>query len=96
MMDEARPSLATERGGCYCKAMSTISIALPDADLIFLRDFSAAQGISAEAFLARQTRNLRVHLQRLLPPEVMRATGIIALEIAGEETHREHLERKHA
>jgi len=80
----------------YCKAVSTITIALPEADLVFLRDFSAAQRISAEAFLARQARNLRVHLQRPLPPEVMRATGIIAPEIAGEETHREHLEKKHA
>ena len=80
----------------YCKAMSTITIALPDADLIFLRDFSAAQGISAEAFLARQARNLRVLLQRPLPPEVMRASGIIAPEIAGEETHPLHLEKKYA
>jgi len=76
--------------------VSTITIALPESDLVFLRDFSAAQGISAEAFLAQQARNLRVHLQRPLAPEVMRATGIIAPEIAGEETYREHLEKKHA
>ena len=76
--------------------MSTITVPLPDDDLAFLRDYSAAQGTSAEAFLARQARNLRKHLQRPLQPEVLRATGIIAPEVAGEEAHREHLEKKHA
>ena len=76
--------------------MSTITIPLPDEDFTFLRDYSAAQGTSAEAFLARQARNLREHLQRPLQPEVMRATGIISPSVAGEETHREHLEKKHA
>jgi len=76
--------------------MSAITVLLPDDDLAFLRNFSAAQGTSAEAFLARQARNLREHLQRPLRPEVLRATGIISPEVAGEETHREHLERKHA
>ena len=76
--------------------MSTITVPLPDEDLAFLRSFSAAHGISAEAFLARQARNLREHLQRPLPPEVMRAAGIISPEVAGQEAHREHLEKKHA
>jgi hypothetical protein len=76
--------------------MSTITVALPDDDLAFLRDFSAAQGTSAEAFLARQARNLREQLQRSLPSEVRQASGIISPEVAGEETHREHLEKKHA
>ena len=71
-------------------------VPLPAEDLAFLRNFSAAQGTSAEAFLARQARNLREHLQRPLRPEVLRATGIIPPELAGEETHREHLEKKHA
>ncbi len=76
--------------------MSTITVLLPDDDLAFLRDFSAAQGISAEAFLARQARNLREHLQRPLRPEVLLATEIISPEVGGEETYREHLEKKHA
>jgi hypothetical protein len=76
--------------------MSTITVPLPDDDLAFLRDFSATQGTSAEAFLARQARNLRERLQRPLQPEVMRATGIISPGVAGEEAHREHLEKKHA
>jgi hypothetical protein len=76
--------------------MSAITVSLPDDDLAFLRDFSASQGTSAEAFLARQARNLREHLQRPLQPEVMRATGIIAWAVTGEEAHREHLEKKHA
>ncbi len=76
--------------------MSTITVRLPDDDLAFLRDFSAAQGTSAEAFLARQARNLRVHLQRPLRPEVQRATGIISPEVAGENAYRDHLEKKHA
>jgi hypothetical protein len=76
--------------------MSTITIRLPDEDFAFLRNFSAAQGTSAEAFLARQARNLREHLQRPLRPEVLRSTGILQPDVAGEETHREHLEKKHA
>ena len=76
--------------------MSTITIPLPDEDLSFLRAYSEAQGTSAEAFLARQARNLREHLQRPLQPDVAAATGIISPEIAGRETHRGHLEQKHA
>ena len=76
--------------------MSTITVPLPDEDFAFLRHFSAAQGTSAEAFLARQARNLREHLQRPLPPEVLRATGIISTEVAGEESHCEHLAKKHS
>ena len=69
---------------------------MPDEDLTVLRAYSAAHGTSAEAFLARQARNLRERLQRPLQPEVIRATGIISREVAGEEAHREHLEKKHA
>ena len=76
--------------------MSAITVSLPDDDLAFLRDYSAALGTSAEAFLARQARNLRERLQQPLPPGVVEATGIIAPEIAGEENYREHLEKKHA
>ncbi len=76
--------------------MSTITIPLPDEDFTFLRAYSAAQGTSAEAFLARQARNLRENLQRPLQPDVVGATGIISPEIAGEEAHRDHLEGKHA
>ena len=76
--------------------MSTLTVAMPDEDLAFLRAYSAAQGTSAEALLARQARNLREHLQKPLPSEVMKATGIISPEVAGEEAHREHLEKKHA
>ena len=75
--------------------MSTIMVRLPEEDFAFLRDYSATQGTSAEAFLARQARNLREHLQRPLQPEVL-ATGIISPQVAGEETHREHLEKKHS
>jgi len=75
--------------------MSTITIPMPEEDLIFLRAYSEAQGISAEAFLARQAHNLRAHLQRPLHADVSGAVGIIAPEISGRETHREHLDRKH-
>lgn len=76
--------------------MSTITIPLPDEDFASLRAYSEAHGTSAEAFLARQARNLRENLQRPLQPEVMTATGIISPEAAGEEAHREHVEKKHA
>lgn len=76
--------------------MSRITILLPDEDDSFLRAYSASQGTSAEAFLARQARNLREHLQRPLQPDVIKATGIISPGVAGEEMHREHLEKKHA
>lgn len=72
--------------------MSTITIPLPDEDLSFLRAYSDAHGTSAEAFLARQARNLRERLQRPLHPEVEAASGIISTELAAKEAHREHLE----
>ena len=78
------------------RTMSTLTIPLPDEDFAFLRAYSAAQGFSAEAFLARQARNLREHLQRPLQPDVVKATRIIPLEVAGKEMHREHLGKKHA
>jgi hypothetical protein len=76
--------------------MSTITIPLPDEDLFFLRAYSEAQGTSAEAFLARQAHNLRVNLQKPLPPEVVAASGIISSEVAGEEAYHAHLEKKQA
>lgn len=75
--------------------MSTITVPLPDEDLTFLRAWSKEQGTSAEAFLAQQARNLRQHLQKPLASQVAAASGIILQEIAGEEKHREHLEKKH-
>ncbi len=74
--------------------MSSITIPLSDEDFAFLRAYSAAQGTSAEEFLARQARNLRERLQRLFQPDVVRATGIISPEVGGEEIYREHLEKK--
>ncbi len=76
--------------------MSTITIPLPDEDLTFLRAYSEAQGTSAEAFLARQAHNLRVNLQRPLPPEVVAASGIIPPDVAGEAAYRAHVEKKQA
>ena len=76
--------------------MGTITVPLADDDLAFLQNFSASQGTSAEAFLALQTRNLRERLQRPLRSDVLRASGILSQDIAGEETHREHLEKKHS
>lgn len=76
--------------------MSTLTIPMPDEDLAFLRAYSAAQGISAETLLARQARNLREHLQKAGHPDVVGASGILAPELDGEETHRTHLEEKHS
>ena len=79
----------------YLSAMSSITIPLPDEDLTFLRAYSNAQGTSAEAFLARQARNLRQQLQKPLHRDVEAASGIISPRIDAVETHREHLEKKH-
>ena len=76
--------------------MSTITIPMPDEDLDFLRAYTSTQGISPEAFLARQARNLREHLERPLHPDVAGATGIVSPHVAGEEAHRDSLERKHS
>ena len=76
--------------------MSTLTIPMPDEDLAFLRAYSAAHGISAEALLARQARSLREQLQRPVHPEVSAASGIISVDTASVEAHRAHLERKHA
>jgi hypothetical protein len=89
-------AFAFPSGGAYFGVMSTITIPMPDEDLAFLRAWSEAQGISPEAFLARQARNLREHLQRPLHPDVVAATGVIAPEKSDEETYRDYLERKHA
>ena len=76
--------------------MSTITIPRPDEDLAFRRAYSEAHGTSAEAFLARQARNLREHLQQAVPSEAAAATGTIAPGIAAEAAHRAPLEARHA
>ena len=75
--------------------MSTITVPLSDEDLDSLRAYSATQGISPEAFLARQARNLREHLQKAVHPDVTAAPGIVASEVAAEDAYRRHVERKH-
>ena len=61
---------------------------MPDEDLAFLRAYSEAQGLSPEAFPARQAHNLRAHLQNPLHADVVLASGIIAAELDGPEAHR--------
>ena len=61
-----------------------------------LRADTRAQGISPGAFLARQVRNLHENLERPLHPDVAGATGIVSAQVAGEEAHRDSLERKHS
>ena len=50
--------LGSPLNGWHVRAVSTLTIPIPDEDLAFLRAYSAAQGISAEALLARQTPSL--------------------------------------
>ena len=76
--------------------MSTNPIPMPDEDLDFLRADTRAGGISPEAFLARQARHLRKHLERPLHPDAAGATGIVSPDVAGGEAHRDFLERKHS
>ena len=76
--------------------MSTITVSLAEEDLVFLRAYSEEHGTSAEAFLARQARNLRERLQRPLRPEVAEASGIIAADVDAEVAYREHTAAKHA
>ncbi len=76
--------------------MSTITVVLPEEDLVFLQAYSAAHGTSAEAFLARQARNLREHLQAPLRAEITAASGIIDPELDAGAAYRAHLEAKHA
>jgi hypothetical protein len=68
--------------------MSTLTMPIPDKALAFLRAYSAAHGMSAEALLAQQARDLREHLQRPLHPALKAATGIISSDIDGKEAHR--------
>lgn len=79
----------------YLCAMSTITIPMPDEDLAFIRAYSSAQGTSAEAFLARQARNLRRHMQQPVERDVEAATAIIDRQIDGEASYRNHIEKKH-
>ena len=76
--------------------MSTITISLPEEDLAFLRAYSRERGISAEAVLARQTHNLREHLQQPPHPDVAAASGVIVPTGEGAQKHKDHLEKKHA
>ena len=76
--------------------MSTITIPLSDEDFEFLRDYTRTQGTSAEAFLARQARNLREQLQTPIHPEVAAASGIVSSEVSAEQAHLAHLEDKHS
>ena len=80
----------------HAAIMSTITVPLPDEDLAFLRAYLEAQGTSAEAFLARQARSLREHLQEPMQPELKAVSGVIAPGVSGEAAHREHLETRHA
>ena len=82
-------------GVAFSFAMPTITVQLPDEDLAFLRAHAQAQGISAEDFLAKQTRNLRELLQKPLSPAVIAASGTINSEIDGIAAYREHLENKY-
>ena len=75
--------------------MEAIIIPLPEEDLAFLRAYSEAHGTSVEAFLARQARNLREHLQTPLSQVVIEASGIIDPTIDGETLYRAHLEEKY-
>jgi hypothetical protein len=74
--------------------MSTISIALPDEDLEFLRNFARDQGTSAEQFIAQQTRRLRLRLRQPLHPDVVAASGVFRTKGDPEEAWREHSQRK--
>ena len=77
--------------------MVAFTIPLPEEDLAFLLAYSASQGITAEALLARQARGLREHLQRPVHPAVAAASGVIASEIGddAEDAYRARLEKKH-
>jgi hypothetical protein len=75
--------------------MSTITVELPDEDLAFSRAYSAERGISPEAFLAHQARNLREYLQRPLHPDVAAAIGIVPPSVEAEKEYHEYIERKH-
>jgi hypothetical protein len=76
--------------------MSTITVPIPDEDLDFLRAYSEAQGLSAEAFLARQAHLLREQLQRPLHPDVASAIGVIAPDIDARNAYRAHSQQKHS
>jgi hypothetical protein len=89
------PGLGNDVAAWQLDSMSTITVPLPEEDLAFLRAYSEAQGTSAEAYLARQARNLRENLLRPLHADVTAASGIIPAQIAGREAHRGHLEKKH-
>ena len=75
--------------------MSTITIALPDEDLVFLREWSEKRGTAAEEFLARQARNQREHLQRPIHPDVAAAIGIFPADVDAKKVYHEYLEKKY-
>lgn len=76
--------------------MPTLTVPILDEDVAFLTAYSATQGLSVEQFIARQTHNLKVYLEKPLHRDVQCATGIIKGSADGEELHRSHWEEKHA
>jgi hypothetical protein len=80
----------------HLRAMSSITIPLSDEDFEFLRAYTRMQGTSAEAFLARQARNLREQLQMPIHPAVAAASGIVSSEVSAEQAHLAHVEEKHS
>ena len=46
-------------------------------------------------FLARQARNLRRQMEKPLPPEIVAASGIIAVDVDAKTEHLDHLQHKH-
>ena len=76
--------------------MSTLSIPIPDDDLQFLRAWAEAQGLTAEAFLARQAHLLRERLQKPLHPDVIAVSGIIKDNGDAKNEYLDHMGRKHS
>ena len=75
--------------------MSSLVVALPDEDLDFLKAFSAAQGITAEAVLAGHARRLRELIEGELHSDVSASIGIIKSG-DGEQAFLDHIETKHS
>lgn len=76
--------------------MSTLLVALPDEDLEFLKTFSAARGLSAEAVLATHARRLRELVEGDLHPDVAATVGIIDHRRDGEDVFLHAMEKKHS
>ncbi len=75
--------------------MSTLTIDLPEEDLLYLKTWTASQGKSVENWVADQARALRQSASRPLHLHVEDVIGILPADLDGKAAYGDYLEKKY-